>query len=97
MGTAEGAAYYNDLLEDHLRSLGSKLYHFHLHDVRAEDLRDHRACGRGIIDYVRLLRTAADLGYDGLYAFELEEPDKVEALAESRAVIEEAMAEAAGS
>jgi len=77
-------AVYNDLLEQHLRSLGPKLYHFHLHDVRAGDLRDHRACGRGIIDYARLLRVATELHYSGVFIFELEEPDRLPALADSR-------------
>jgi sugar phosphate isomerase/epimerase len=83
-GTPAEGPVYNDLLEQHLRSLGPKLYHFHLHDVRAGDLRDHRACGRGLIDYARLLRVAAELGYEGLFVFELEEPDQVAALRESR-------------
>jgi sugar phosphate isomerase/epimerase len=83
-GTPEEGSFYNDLLEQHLRSLGDKLYHFHLHDVRAGDLRDHRACGRGIIDYARLLRVAAEIDYAGVFVFELEEPDQVKALAESR-------------
>jgi len=83
-GTPEGVARYNDLLEAHLRSLGDKLYHFHLHDVRYSDFRDHRGAGRGIIDYGRLFGVVRQLGYGGLFVFELEEPDTVEALAESR-------------
>lgn len=85
------AGAYNDLLERHLRSLGDKLFHFHLHDVRAGDLRDHRACGRGIIDYRRLVRVAHELNYSGFMVFELEEPDHVEALAQSRDVLAEAL------
>jgi sugar phosphate isomerase/epimerase len=91
-GTPAEGPYYNDLLEAHLRSLGSKLFHFHLHDVRAGDLRDHRACGRGIIDYARLLRVASELDYRGCLVFELEEPDRVEALAESRECLLRALA-----
>lgn len=87
----EAADFYNDLLERHLRSLGEKLYHFHLHDVRAGDLRDHRACGRGIIDYQRLVRVAGELDYAGVLVFELEEPDLVEALRESKGTLEAAM------
>lgn len=91
-GTPDEGPFYNDLLEQHLRSLGPKLYHFHLHDVRAGDLRDHRACGRGVIDYARLLRVAAELDYAGVFVFELEEPDRVEALAESRDALLQAAA-----
>lgn len=90
-GTEAAPDYYNNLLEQHLRSLGSKLYHFHLHDVRAGDLRDHRACGRGIIDYARLLRVAAELDYEGLFVFELEEPDMAAALTHCRQTIEDAL------
>ncbi|MHB8997070.1 MAG: sugar phosphate isomerase/epimerase family protein [Armatimonadota bacterium] len=90
-GTEAAPDYYNDLLEQHLRSLGSKLYHFHLHDVRAGDLRDHRACGRGIIDYARVLRVAAELDYQGVFVFELEEPDMVEALTQCQQTIADAL------
>lgn len=92
-GTPGEAACYNDLLESHLRSLGDKLFHFHLHDVRAGDLRDHRACGRGIIDYQRLVRVANELDYAGFMVFELEEPDRVEALVQSRDILANALSE----
>jgi sugar phosphate isomerase/epimerase len=90
-GTPEGAALYNDALEAHVRSLGAKLYHFHLHDINPQTFRDHRAAGRGFLDYPRLLRTAAEIGYRGLLVFELEEPDMEQALADSRATILAAM------
>lgn len=91
VGRPECAAAYNDLLERHLRSLGDKLWHFHLHDVRAHDLRDHRACGRGLIDYARLLRVADELGFGGQMVFELEEEDIVAALQQSNSVLEAAL------
>lgn len=91
VGRPESAVAYNDLLERHLRSLGDKLWHFHLHDVRAHDLRDHRACGRGIIDYARLLRVADELGFGGQMVFELEEEDIVAALQQSKRVLEAAL------
>lgn len=91
-GTAEGAVLYNDLLEAHLRSLGAKLFHCHLHDVRLADFRDHRAAGRGFVDYERLLRVAGELDYRGVLVFELEEPDMEAALAESKGRIEAAVA-----
>ena len=90
-GTEEGVARYNDELERHLRSLAGKLWHMHLHDVRASDFRDHRAAGRGIIDYQRLMQVAVEVGFDGMYVFELEEPDLETALRESRQCIVEAV------
>lgn len=90
-GTDEGAALYNDLLETHVRSLGEKVFHFHLHDIRLTDFRDHRAAGRGFLDYERLLGVARELDYLGLLVFELEEPDMARALAESKGRIEAAL------
>ena len=90
-GTQDGVMLYNDTLEEHLRSLGEKILHFHLHDIRFEDFRDHRAAGRGFLDYERLMRVAAELDYQGLFVFELEEPDAQAALAESKSRIESAV------
>lgn len=92
-GTPEGAASYNDLLEAHVSSLGTKLLHFHLHDINPDTFRDHRAAGRGFLDYPRLFQTAAEIGYDGLFVFELEEPDLEQALRDSRTTILKAMAQ----
>ncbi|MGD9496160.1 MAG: sugar phosphate isomerase/epimerase family protein [Armatimonadota bacterium] len=88
---ADMAALYNDLLAAHIASLGAKVMHLHLHDVRADDLRDHRECGTGIIDYPRMLRMLLEMGYRGLANFELEEPDDVAALGRSRAVLVDAL------
>ncbi len=90
-GTEEGVALYNDTLEAHVRSLGEKLLHFHLHDIAVADFRDHKAAGRGFLDYERLFGVIAEIGYEGLFVFELEEPDFVPALEESKARIETAM------
>lgn len=75
---------YNALLREHLRSLGERIYHLHLHDVRASGLRDHWECGSGIIDYEALFALLLAQGYDGLVIFELQEPDDIAALEGSR-------------
>lgn len=90
-GTAEAVRKYNDTLVRTIQILGAKNFHFHLHDVRAGDWRDHRAPGRGIIDYPRLFSVLRDIGYGGLLSFELEEPDVLDALAQSKAFIERLM------
>lgn len=93
----ERAACYNDLLEAHIRSLGERLWHFHMHDTRFSDLRDHRACGQGGIDYVRVFRLTNEIGYRGRLVIEIEEPDGANAVAASRDVLGEALTAAAGS
>jgi sugar phosphate isomerase/epimerase len=70
-GSAAGIRRYNDLLLEVVRSLGPKLFHFHVQDVRPSDWRDHYVPGTGIVDFVRLFRYLAGSGYAGLYAAEI--------------------------
>jgi len=90
-GTPEGIAAFNDTLMAVVEELREKVFQVHLHDVRANDFRDHRAAGRGIIDFDRLFRYLHRSGFDGPMAFELEEPDVEEALAESKVFVETVM------
>jgi len=88
---ADGPELYNQTLQAQVRALGSRLYHVHLHDVRWEDLRDHRRIGHGIIDFGALFRVMAESGFEGLMTFELEDPEFETALAESKKLIEAAL------
>ena len=92
-GTTEGPERYRQTLMAQLEALGDKVYHVHLHDVRESDFRDHRAVGRGFLDYGAIMRWCAHAGYEGLFALELEEPDMVPALKASKAAIEAARSE----
>lgn len=87
-GTPYAAERYNNCLIETIEVLKDRNFHFHLHDVRAEDWRDHRAAGRGIVDYPRLFDALRAIGYDALLSFELEEPDIIPALNESKAFVE---------
>ena len=87
-GKPEGIRAHNDILMEIVRRLKDKLSVFHLHDVRESDFRDHRAPGRGIVDYPQLLRYLNEAEFAGPMAFELEEPDVEPALAESKQHIE---------
>jgi len=89
--TDDARQTYNDTLLRLVDALGEKLYHVHLHDIRANDWRDHRAAGRGGIDFPRLFTKLKQIGYPHLPTFELEEPDDVPALRESKAFIEALM------
>jgi len=90
-GTPQGTKAHNDMLMGIVRRLTKKLVAFHLHDVRAGDFRDHRAPGRGIIDFERLLGYLSDIDYKGPMALELEEPDVEPALLEGKAYLESMM------
>jgi len=84
-GTQEGITAHNDILNTICARLGERLAVFHLHDNRREDFRDHRAPGRGIIDYARLVSTLEAVQFTGPMVLELEEPDRVSALEQGRA------------
>lgn len=84
----EGPGRYNDVLINIVRILGSKIVHFHVHDVRRPDWRDHRAVGTGIINFEPIFMFMDQIGYEGLFSFELEEPEKEAALAESKVFVE---------
>lgn len=90
-GTEEGADLYRRTLMSQLHALGEKVYHFHLHDVRQSDFRDHRAAGRGFLDFGEIMRWCEHQRYEGLWVFELEEPDKVPALRGSRTILKAAL------
>jgi sugar phosphate isomerase/epimerase len=84
LGTPRARHIYNDLLLKKVQGLGPKLYHFHADDVRAQDWREHRSLGSGIVDWPRLLRYCDEQKYQGMFATELEETDVVRELARSR-------------
>ena len=86
--TAAGIQEFNDNLMKIVSDLGDKVFHFHLHDVRDRDWRDHRTAGTGIIDFPRLFAYLLDSNYDYLMTFELEEENKEEALLQSKKYIE---------
>ena len=71
--------------------LGSKIQHFHLHDVRQVDWRDHRTAGSGIIDYDRLFTFLSEMNYEGAFTFELEEVDIESALEASKRFVDALM------
>jgi sugar phosphate isomerase/epimerase len=96
IGTPAVGPLYNDYLEEHLRLSGDKLTHVHLHDLRNSDFRNHRACGRGLIDFPRLIKVLRELDYQGGFIFEFEEADQLEALRAGRACLTAAM-KAAGA
>ena len=87
-GAPEGIAELNEHIAYLLRTLGEKVMHFHIHDVRRADFRDHRGLGdaetNGVIDFPRLATQVTASDYAGLWILELEEPDREQALRRSR-------------
>ena len=86
--TEEGVQKFNDNLMEIVSGLGDRVFHFHLHDVRLRDWRDHRSAGTGIIDFTRLFAYLLNSGYDHLMTFELEEENREESLLQSKNYIE---------
>ena len=86
-----GADFYDYVIADPIvlpfdeqPFFSERVVHLPLHDVRKADWRDHRALGTGVIELDPLLRTLRAIGYDGLWQFELEEPEQEGALTASR-------------
>jgi sugar phosphate isomerase/epimerase len=90
--TEAGVQKFNDNLIEIVSTLSNKVFHFHLHDVRLNDWRDHRSVGTGVIDFPRLFAYLLDSGYEHLMTFELEEENREEALLQSKNYIENTMA-----
>lgn len=92
-GSPRGIQRYNDLLIDVVKSLGPKLFHFHIHDVRTADWQDHHVPGTGIIDFVRLFKYLSGTGYNKLFAAEILHYDgpQIEGLQRARTVLRELM------
>jgi len=78
-----GAAFYNNCLAHIVDQLGKRIIHLHVHDIRLPDISDHRAVGRGIIDFRMLIQRLRDLDFNGMLEFELEEPDDEQASEDS--------------
>lgn len=83
-GSPEAVSRYNDVLHEIIDTLGHKVFHYHLADVRAGDWMDHRQPGTGIVDFSRLMSKLKQRSFSGLLVFELEEPDVLAALQQSR-------------
>jgi sugar phosphate isomerase/epimerase len=82
-------ALLNDLIVDLLRELGNETLALHVHNVRAEDWRDHRHAARGAIDISAAFEILAEVGFAGSVDIELEEPDMDRACAETGAFLDD--------
>ncbi len=69
--TARGIQRYNEVLMDFVKGLGPKLFHFHVHDVRPSDWKDHFCPPTGVVDWMRLLKHLSSVGYTGWFAAEI--------------------------
>lgn len=87
-GTPAGVAQLNERLMDVTRQLGIQIVHCHIHDLDLSEWRDHRAIGRGIIDFQPFLAELQSVGYEGMLELELEEEDQLTALEESKEALE---------
>jgi sugar phosphate isomerase/epimerase len=89
--SAEARARFNDVLNTLVSTAGEHLAHFHISDVRATDWVDHKSIGSGIIDFPRLFATIRRTRYRGLFVLELEEPNQLAAVEQSRKYVDRLM------
>ena len=72
--TAEGIRAYNDTTIAIVEQLGSKVFHFHVHDIDPATWQEHRPLMHGFVDYRRLFATLRQIGYKGILMFEIGGP-----------------------
>lgn len=70
-GTPAGIRAYNDINEDLIERLGPKLLHLHIHDIEPATWAEHKPLIHGFVNYPRLLRKLAEIGYSGSLVFEI--------------------------
>ena len=90
--SAAELAEYHHRLDQFINTLGPRIVHVHMHDVRAADLADHRGIGRGFLDIDNIIAALHRVAFDGVILFEIAEPDFAVAAAESVQRLQQAMA-----
>ncbi len=70
-GTPAGIKAYNDVTHEIIDALGSKTFHFHVHDIEPHTWAEHKPLVHGFIDYPRLIAKLRQIEYDGLLVFEI--------------------------
>ncbi len=70
-GTPAGIKAYNDINHELIDRLGSKLFHFHVHDIEPHTWAEHKPLIHGFIDYPRLIKKLRKTNYQGLLIFEI--------------------------
>ena len=65
-----------------LRKVGEYLMTLHLHDNHGGK-DEHLLCGRGAIDWVDVMQALRDVGYDGVFMYEISRPEDLPALVEN--------------
>jgi sugar phosphate isomerase/epimerase len=83
---------YHRRLYGFIEALGPQIVHVHMHDIRAADLVDHRAIGRGFLDVEGVLAALQRVNFDGVILFELGESDFAVAATESVRRVQGALA-----
>ena len=73
-GTPAGIRAYNDTTHRIIDQLGSKILHFHVHDIDRHTWREHRPIGTGFVDYPRLIQKLEQMNYTGLLVLEIDAP-----------------------
>jgi sugar phosphate isomerase/epimerase len=72
--TEAGIRAYNDTTISIVEQLGSKVFHFHVHDIDPATWQEHQPLIHGFVDYRRLFATLRQIGYKGVLMFEIGGP-----------------------
>jgi sugar phosphate isomerase/epimerase len=64
MRTEEGNALLNRMCTDMVRAVGERVVNMHIHNLRAEDWRDHQPVDAGVMQYEEFFSILRGQGYD---------------------------------
>ena len=74
MGTPAGIKAYNETTVAIVEGLGSKVFHFHVHDIDPATWKEHQPLSTGFVDYPTLFQVLRRIGYQGLLILEISGP-----------------------
>jgi sugar phosphate isomerase/epimerase len=72
--TAEGIRAYNDTTLAIAEQLGSKVWHWHVHDIDPATWKEHKPLVHDFVDYPRLYQHLRRVNYQGVLLLEIGAP-----------------------
>ena len=72
--TPVGIEAYNETTFAIVEGLGTKVFHFHVHDIDPATWKEHQPLGTGFVDYPKLFQLLQRIHYQGMLILEISGP-----------------------
>jgi len=70
-GTPAGIKAYNETTFAIVEGLGTKVFHFHVHDIDPATWKEHQPLSTGFVDYPKLFQVLRRIRYEGMLILEI--------------------------